>query len=88
MLDERGVTVSEERSSRKDPFSDADVRALLKRVKTVIVAKGKNVRTVKASEAGLDDLKGPTGNYRAPMILAHKTLLVGFHTESLKELVT
>jgi len=82
-----GVTAAEERSSRKDPFSDADVLALLKRAKTVIVAKGKNVRTMKASEAGLDDCKGPTGNYRAPMVLAGKSLLVGFHAESLEELV-
>jgi len=82
-----GVTAAEERSSRKDPFSDADVRALLKRVKIVLVAQGRNVRTMKASQAGLDDCKGPTGNYRAPMILAGKTLLVGFHAESLEELV-
>lgn len=87
MLDRKGVSPAEERSSRKDPLSDDDVRALLKRVKTVIVAKGKKVRTMKASEAGLDDFKGPTGNYRAPMVLAGTTLLVGFNAESLEELV-
>jgi len=87
VLDKKGVAPAKERSSRKDPLSDDDVRALLLRVKTVIVAQGKKARTMKASEAALDDFKGPTGNYRAPMVLAGKTLLVGFHPESLEELV-
>jgi hypothetical protein len=32
-------------------------------------------------------LKGPTGNYRAPIVRKGKTLLVGFHAETLESLV-
>ena len=53
----------------------------------MIVAKGKKTRTLDPSQAGVDDLKGPTGNYRAPIVLAGGTLLVGFHAESLEGLV-
>jgi hypothetical protein len=42
---------------------------------------------VPAKDAALDDLRGPTGNFRAPMIRIGRRLLVGFHEESLlKEL--
>ena len=86
MLDNHGTPVTEERNSRKQPLSDDDARALLGEVDQVLVARGKKVREVAAGEASLDDLKGPTGNYRAPMIRAGRRLLVGFHPETLAEL--
>jgi len=87
VLEAKKVRVVAERSSRTEPLTDEEVRALLRRVGTVIVAKGKTSRILSASEARPDDLKGPTGNYRAPMILTGKTLLVGFQREALDDLL-
>ncbi|MCP4664363.1 MAG: hypothetical protein GY856_53955 [bacterium] len=87
MLEETDWSVAEERSSRKDPFTDAEVRDLLRSVDTVVVAKGKRMATHPASETELDALKGPTGNYRAPMVRKGSTLLVGFHADALEELL-
>jgi hypothetical protein len=82
------VEVRSERSSRKEPFTDRDVRDLLARVRRVVVAKGKKTIELEAGTARPADLKGPTGNYRAPMVLRGKTLLVGFQREALEQLLT
>ncbi len=66
---------------------DADVKALLAVVAEVVIAKGKAVRAAAAKDVALDDLKGPTGNYRAPMLRVGKKLLVGFHPDALEELL-
>ena len=87
MLDSSKATVRAERSARKEPFSDREVRELLRKVSSVIVAKGKQSRQLEASKAKLADLKGPTGNYRAPIVRKGKTLLVGFNAEALERLV-
>ena len=87
MLEAKGVEVRNERSSRKDPLTDKEVRALLRKVSTVIVAKGKRSNALPASKAKPSDLKGPTGNYRAPMLLKGKKLLVGFNSEALDDLL-
>lgn len=78
----------EERNSRKDPFTDDDARRLLNSVQTVWVARGKKCRQLAAAEAALEDLKGPTGNYRAPILRTGDHLLVGFHPDTLGELLT
>lgn len=87
MLDARRVTVTHERSSRKQPLRDREVRDLLRSVRRVIVAKGKKVTELDAARTQPADLKGPTGNYRAPMVRKGTTLLVGFNREALEELV-
>ena len=87
MLEKKKASVSEERAAKKEPFTDADVKALLKTVEKVIVAKGKAYREVTAAKATLADLRGPTGNFRAPMIRKGKTLLVGFHPPTLESLL-
>ena len=87
MFDNHDVAVETERSSRKEPLSDDDVSAMLASSEDVWIAKGKKVRRLDASEAALDDLKGPTGNYRAPMVRRGATLLVGFNADALVELV-
>lgn len=87
MLASHDATVAEERSSRKDPLTDADAEALLAAVDTVIVARGKRVKIMTADEASAEDFKGPTGNYRAPIVRQGGTLLVGFNAEALSELV-
>ena len=68
-------------------MSDGDVRELLGTVSEVVIAKGKASRRLAAKDAKLDDLRGPTGGFRAPMIRKGKTLLVGFSGEELAKLV-
>ena len=87
MLERKKVSIGEERLSRKQPLTDADARALLKTVETVIIAKGKAYREMPAGDATLADLRGPTGNFRAPMLRKGKTLLVGFHEPTLAKLI-
>lgn len=87
MLEAASTKVAVERSSRKDPLTDQEVRDLLARVSTVTLARGKKVETRAASSVTPDDLRGPTGNFRAPMILKGRTLVVGFNAEALRELL-
>ncbi len=87
MLEQSSTQVAEERSSRKEPLSDKEASELLARARRVLVARGRSLRRLDPGAATLSDLKGPTGNYRAPILLAGDTLLVGFHRETLEELV-
>ena len=87
MLDAKRADVRRERSARKEPFTDKEVRELLRGAGTVILAKGTKAETRSASSVRPADLKGRTGNYRAPMLLKGKTLLVGFNAEALERLV-
>ncbi len=74
-------------ASRKLGRSDA--RELAKAAATVIVAKGKKVSTFKPkgkpSKEIVDAMLGPTGNLRAPVVRAGKTLLVGFNEEEYRQ---
>ena len=85
MLDATKARIVTTRLSKSDPLSEKDVRALLKEVNEIVVAKGKSARTLPAREATLDDLRGPTGNFRAPMVRIGRRLLVGFHDETLRK---
>jgi arsenate reductase-like glutaredoxin family protein len=86
VFDETGATIAEERSATKAPLTDDDVRALLAAAERVVVAKGRSRRDLNPADTELDALKGPTGKYRAPIVLAGATLLVGFNAEALAEL--
>ena len=85
MLDATKARIVTTRLSKSDPLSEKDVRALLKEVNEIVVAEGKSARTLPAREATLDDLRGPTGNFRAPMVRIGRRLLVGFHEETLRK---
>ena len=85
MLNATKARIVTTRLSKSDPLSEKDVRALLKEVDEIVVAKGKSTRTLPAREATLDDLRGPTGNFRAPMVRIGRRLLVGFHEETLRK---
>jgi len=87
VLEKSKSGVDEERPARSRPLTDADAKALLKEVDVVTLARGKTARTLPAREVSLDDLRGPTGNFRAPMLRAGRRLLVGWHEESLRELL-
>ena len=87
MLEKKNVEIGEERPARKQPLTDKEARALLASVSKVIVAKGKASREIAAADATLDDLRGNSGNFRAPMIRKGKTLLVGFHPGTLETMI-
>jgi len=87
VLERTKARITEERSSKSAPMRDADVKALLAAVDEVVVAKGKAARSLAAKDVALDDLKGPTGNYRAPMLRVGRKLLVGFHPDTLAALL-
>ena len=85
MLRGRQVQVQEERSAR-NALSETEVRELLASVDEVWIARGKRVEKLPATAAKPDDLRGPTGNFRAPMLKRGRRLLVGFHAASIEEL--
>ena len=87
MLEKNDAAIKELRPARKDPFTDRDVRELLGQVSTVIISKGKKSVKLSAGDVKPKDLKGPTGNYRAPMVRKGKTLLVGFNLEALEQVL-
>ncbi len=76
----------EERSATKSPLGDDEARKLVDGARRVIIAKGRGRRDLSAAETDLAALKGPTGRYRAPMVLVGDTLVVGFAPEALAEL--
>lgn len=86
MLTEKQAIVAEERST-KQPLSTAEVKALLAEVETVVIARGRKVERIPARKVKPADLKGPTGGFRAPMLQRGRTLLVGFHPDSLAALL-
>lgn len=85
MLRNRKVAVHEERSAR-NALSEAEVVDLLRSVDEVWIARGKRLEKLAAKAAKPDDLRGPTGNFRAPMLRRGRRLLVGFHAASVEEL--
>ena len=87
MLTASKSSVREERSTRKAPMSDEEAAALLASVETVVLARGKKAETRPAREVSVADLKGPTGNIRAPPVRRGTRLLVGFQPESLQALL-
>lgn len=87
MLEKTKATVRRERPSRKEPLTDSDARELLSKAETVWVARGRKLEVVEGSAAKPAQLKGPSGNYRAPMVMRGKTLLVGFNAEALERLL-
>ena len=55
-------------------------------MKDVVIARGRARRDLKAAETELDDLKGPSGKYRAPMVVMGGTLYVGFGASVVEDL--
>ena len=84
MFDRNAVSVKQERPARKDPLNEKDVRGLLKTVTQVVIARGKKTETFATGDVKPDMLKGPSGNYRAPMLVKGKKMLVGFSAETLE----
>ena len=85
MFERNEVQVKEERQARKFPLDETEALALLARVSQVVIARGKKRELVAAKDATSDMLKGPSGNFRAPMLIRGKKLLVGFSADTLSE---
>lgn len=88
MLERGKADIVRTRIASREPLSDPEVHGLLKNVDEVIVARGKSRRVISADEATLDDLRGPTGNFRAPLLKSGRLLLVGFDEETMKKMLT
>ena len=75
-------------ASRKLGRSDA--AEIAKKATRLIVAKGKKVDEFapggKAPKAAVDAMLGPTGNLRAPCLVAGKTVIVGFNEDVYSEI--
>ena len=84
MFEHNGVQVKEERQARKEPLSEKQVRELLRGVNEVVIARGRKSEAHKASEVKPAMLKGPSGNFRAPMLVRGKKMLVGFSADTLE----
>jgi len=78
--------VAEERSARR-PLEEPEVRALLETVEEVTIARGGRAESRPAREVVPDDLRGPTGGFRAPIVRRGRRLLVGFHPAALERLL-
>lgn len=80
-LDAHGIEPRETVTASKK-LGREDAARIARNAATVIVAKGKHVAEFKtggkASTECIDAMLGPTGNLRAPTIIAGKTVLVGF----------
>lgn len=86
MLD-AGSEDYEERNSRKEPLDDAEARQLVESVERVLVARGRKIEELDSGSVDLDQLRGRSGAFRAPIVRVGDTLLVGFHAETLGQLV-
>ena len=82
-MDANGIEASEVvPASRK--LAKREAADLAKKASKIVVAKGKQVREFAGGKAGKDVIEamlGPTGNLRAPCLVAGKTVVVGFNDE-------
>lgn len=78
-----------ERVSASQKLARKDAEALLAQVTRVIAAKGGKVELFdtggEISAKVVGAMLGPTGNLRAPTLRVGRTLLVGFHEETFRE---
>jgi arsenate reductase-like glutaredoxin family protein len=85
VFERNSVQVRKERPARKEPLTEKDVKGLLASVSEVVIAKGKKATTHPVKEVKPDMLKGPSGNYRAPMLIRGKKMLVGYSADTLED---
>jgi hypothetical protein len=65
----------------------AETRRLLRSVDTVLLLRGTALRELPAKSVKPDDLRGPTGKIRAPLVRVGRTLLAGFRLEALERML-
>ncbi len=80
--------------ARKTRLGPSDLKPVLAGVKTVLASNGRTVHRFDLDAGDHDRTEllaamiGPTGNLRAPTLRRGKMLVVGYHADSLKELVS
>ena len=87
MLEAAGLTATVERSARRQPLGQTELGKLLATVHNVVICRGRKTVAARATDVSATDLRGPTGNIRAPLLVIDKTLLVGFQREALTDLI-
>ena len=76
--------------TKQQTFKEKDVDPILRKVDEIYSSRGKNVQYAhmkKDKPAKADVMKmilGPTGNLRAPTLRKGRTLVVGFHEDTYK----
>ncbi len=65
--------------ARKASFALADLAALFKGARRVVIAKGKSASELAPTAEALAATLGPSGNLRAPALRVGDTWLVGFN---------
>jgi hypothetical protein len=86
VLERRGASIGVERSTEK-PLTAAEAKRLLAAVDRVLLLRGTALKELDARSVKPDDLKGPTGKIRAPLVRVGRTLLAGFRPEALERLL-
>jgi arsenate reductase-like glutaredoxin family protein len=91
-LEKKGARAQSVTDAKKERKGRAEALALAESVARIVVAKGKSIVTFDLKKDRPDDdtlashLLGPTGNLRAPTARRGKTLYVGFHEDTYREL--
>lgn len=67
-LNRKGAVVRSERNARKAPMTEEEVGRLLSSLEEVILVRGRAFEVRAASRTSPQDLRGPTGNFRAPLL--------------------
>ena len=68
-------------------MSAAEAAALLASVQRVLLLRGSALKELDARGVTPDQLRGPTGKIRAPLVKVGATLLAGFRPDALVELL-
>ena len=88
-MDARSIEIAETvPASRK--LGEADARKLVRAADRIVVAKGKKLSEFEGGTAKKDIVAaflGPTGNLRAPTVVAGNTVLVGFNEDVYDEVL-
>ena len=71
--------------STKQPLQESEAQELIDSVDEVWIARAGKVDRRAAADVAVNDLRGPTGGIRAPLLRRSRALLVGFRESTLKE---
>jgi arsenate reductase-like glutaredoxin family protein len=92
-LSEYELDVRQTLDARRTRIGPSGVAAVVEDAKTVLVSDGRSVRRYDVAKRQHDRsdmlarMVGPTGNLRAPTIRRNGLVVVGYHVDSMKELV-
>jgi arsenate reductase-like glutaredoxin family protein len=92
-LGQTGIAVRESVDATKNRIEGARALAVLDGMDRLITARGQKVDVIDLKRDRPDDetllasLLGPTGNLRAPTLKVGKTVLVGFHEQTYRDVL-